>query len=349
MPAVSRLTDIWTGICCCHSDPTCISMTGYIITCSPNHISGGLGVARLTDMTIGGCGHTGQIITGSTVNVTNGLAKAHIGSQVTGCNIGVVVTGQSTHITGLTGRSSSVNISTVINGVPVTYTEVDFGNTDDESEIDDGLNIYPPVVGRAPTTAEIERSAAIDVSPTTELGEDSTAAPPVVTPSVTCLTVPEPAPSSFVLSPNFTLGRLSSEAIISRIPVRAQHGLLYNEIICNLQAWAENIGEPLVSAYGDILTVTSGFRIGNSVSQHERGQAADVQFLTYSVEQVYNVARYIRDNLNYDQLILEYGGHKPWLHISFNRSGNRSSAVFNKFGTRVSAGNYQWGKLLYMV
>jgi uncharacterized Zn-binding protein involved in type VI secretion len=348
MPAVSRLTDIWTGICCCHSDPTCISMTGYIITCSPNHISAGFGVARLTDITIGGCGHTGQIITGSTVNITNGLAKAMIGSQVTGCNIGTVVTGAPNHITGLSGRSSAVNLSTVINGVPVTYTEVDFGNVDDESEIDDGLNIYPPVVGRSPTTEEIKRSEVLDVSPTTEVAEDSTASPPVVTPSVTCLTVPDPAPLSFVLSPNFTLGRLSREALLSKISVRAQHGLLYNEIICNLQAWAENIGEPLVSAYGNIFVVTSGFRIGNSTSQHERGQAADIQFLTYTNEQVYNIAIYIRDNLNFDQMILEYGGNKPWIHVSFNRSGNRSASASNKFGTRVSAGNYQWGRLIYM-
>jgi hypothetical protein len=52
--------------------------------------------------------------------------------------------------------------------------------------------------------------------------------------------------------------------------------------------------------------------------------------------------------LNYDQLILEYGGNKPWIHVSFNRAGNRDSSVSNKFGTRISAGNYQWRDLLYM-
>ena len=100
MAAVSRLTDLWTGICCCHSHPTCISMTGFIITCSPNHISAGLGVAKIGDITIGTCGHTGIIVTGSAVNITNGIGKAMIGSQVTGCNIGTVVTGAPTHFTG---------------------------------------------------------------------------------------------------------------------------------------------------------------------------------------------------------------------------------------------------------
>lgn len=100
MSAVSRLTDIWVGICCCHSKPTCINMTGFIITSSPNHISAGLGVARISDITIGTCGHTGIIVTGSAVNITNSLGKAMIGSQVTGCNIGTVVTGAPTHFTG---------------------------------------------------------------------------------------------------------------------------------------------------------------------------------------------------------------------------------------------------------
>ena len=350
MPSSSRLTDLWSGICCCHSHPTCITMGGYIITASPNHNSGGLPQARLGDMTIGWCGHPGTIITAAPTDLTNGLGKARIGEVVAGCNIGNIITGNPKHevCNGVSFTPFSLEYSTVVDGVPVTYTEVDFGNVDDESATDDGLNIYPPVIGRLPTQSEIDRSNDIDVSPTVTVAEDSTAAPPVTTPPTSCLSVPVPAPSTFVLTPNFTLGRLSSEAIISRYPVRAQHGLSYIDIVCNLQAWAEQIGEPLVAQYGNIMAITSGFRGGSSTSQHERGQAGDIQFLTYTVQQVYDVAIYIRDNLNFDQMILEYGSNKPWLHISYNRAGNRSSTAFNKFGTRKSAGNYQWGKLLYM-
>jgi uncharacterized Zn-binding protein involved in type VI secretion len=100
MSSVSRLTDVWVGICCCHVDPTCIGMSGFIITSSSNAISAGLGVARITDMTVGACGHTGMIVTGSATNTTNGLGKAKVGSVVTGCNIGTVVTGAPTHSTG---------------------------------------------------------------------------------------------------------------------------------------------------------------------------------------------------------------------------------------------------------
>lgn len=100
MSKVARLTDMWVGICCCHVDPTCIGMSGRIITASPNAKSGGLNTARLTDMVIGNCGHCGTIVTASALNLTNGLGKARVGDQVTGCTIGKIVTGSPTHDTG---------------------------------------------------------------------------------------------------------------------------------------------------------------------------------------------------------------------------------------------------------
>ena len=100
MPQSSRLLDQWTGICCCHSSPTCISMGGYIITASPNVISSSQGQGRFVDTTIGYCGHTGIIITSSVTVKANTLGKAKIGDQVVGCNIGTVITGNPTHNVG---------------------------------------------------------------------------------------------------------------------------------------------------------------------------------------------------------------------------------------------------------
>jgi len=93
----ARIGDIWTGICCCHVNPPCIPMTGFIITGSPNSKSGGIAQARLTDMTIGACGHPGIIVTASPNTLANSLGKARVGDQVTGCNIGTIVTGNPTH------------------------------------------------------------------------------------------------------------------------------------------------------------------------------------------------------------------------------------------------------------
>jgi len=97
MPKVARIGDTWTGICKCH--PTPIPMTGIIISGSPDTFSEGKAIARVGDITIGTCGHTGVIITGSTINKSNGKFKAIVGSQVTGCNIGIVITGATSHYT----------------------------------------------------------------------------------------------------------------------------------------------------------------------------------------------------------------------------------------------------------
>ena len=94
--------------------------------------------------------------------------------------------------------------------------------------------------------------------------------------------------------------------------------------------------------------ITSGFRNGSGKSQHDRGQAADIQFPNMTSEQIYDVSIWIRENLPFDQLLLEYGGKNPWLHISFNRGGNRSTLASNKFGTRTSPGNYSFGQLRNM-
>ena len=97
MASSSRLTDMWVGICCCHSDPTCISMGGYIITGSPNVISSSQAQGRLLETTIGFCGHSGMVVTSSPNVNANTRGKIKIGESVVGCNIGIVITGNPTH------------------------------------------------------------------------------------------------------------------------------------------------------------------------------------------------------------------------------------------------------------
>lgn len=98
MPVSARVNDLWVGICCCHHDPTCESKGGFIITGSPDAISSGQGQAGVGDLTIGWCGHTGIIVTGSPDTLANNKGKATVGSQITGCNIGTIITGNPTHM-----------------------------------------------------------------------------------------------------------------------------------------------------------------------------------------------------------------------------------------------------------
>jgi len=330
-------------------------MSGFIITGSPDIYSTGAAQARLSDITIGECGHTGIIVTGSPVVIGNNLQKATIGSVVTGCNIGHVVTGSPTHNVCFGGGGFVPIAVTEFQGRYIVHNESDFGNTDDDDDSDDGLNIYPgiPTVNgvrsRAPTADELVRSAKLDVSPTTTIDDSTSAAQVTTTPPVSCLTVPDPPPDDFQLSVNFKLSDVSIGTALSKRRVKAQNGLTVQDIVCNLQAWCENIGEPLSAQYGrGEMIITSGFRTGNGRSQHDRGQATDIQFPNMNNSQVYAVAEWINANVSYDQLILEYGGNNPWIHSSFNRAGNRATTASNKFGTRISPGNYQFGTLLNM-
>jgi len=347
----SRLNDTWSGICCCHPPYPCIGMSGRIIKASTDTISTVQGQGRLMDITIGGCGHTGILITASTTNFANSRGKTRLNDFIIGCNIGKMITGNNTHLIGETGGAPGFPLSvTKFQDREIIHTEVDFGNTDDEPANDDGYNVFPPVApGVPPTPAQIAKSAFLNESPTTTEAEDSTANVITTTPPTSCLDVTEPVPDNFQLSTNFTVGDLSTQTAISKNTVRSQHGLTVSDMVCNMQGWAENIGESLSSQFGrDEILITSGFRPGGSISQHERGQAADLQYPNEDNTGVYEIARYLRDNIPFDQLILEYGGRNPWIHVSFNRAGNRPATASNKFGTRISPGNYVWGVLKNM-
>jgi hypothetical protein len=357
MPASSRVGDLWTGICCCHPPYPCIPMGGYIVVGSPDIQSTGSAQGRLSSLTVGFCGHPGTVVSGSPTVLGNNLQKATIGSTVTGCNIGTVVTGSPSHIVCFGGGSFQPVAYTEFQGRVIVHTEVDFGNKDDDPDSDDGLNIYPPIPTdkngnptRPPTAEEIARSASLDASPTTEVSDSTSGAQIAITPPTSCLDVTAFPPDNFQLSTNFILSDVSTKTAISKRRVKAQAGLTVEDIVCNLQGWAENVGEALSTQYGrNEMIITSGFRPGTGKSQHERGQATDIQFPNMNNEQVYNVAVWMNENVPYDQLILEYGGNNPWIHSSFNRGGNRPATAGNKFGTRKSPGNYVWGTLLNMV
>jgi len=351
MPQTARLNDPWSGICCCHTSPTCIPMTGRIISASTNTSSSNQGQGRLLDITVGACGHTGRLITSSNKNFANSRGKTKLNDFIIGCNIGRIISGNNTHFICEGGGAPDFPMAvTEFQGREIIHTEVDFGNSDDDPGTDDGYNVYPPVApGVPPTPAQIAKSAFLNESPTITDAEDSTANTIAATPPTSCLAVTSPVPDNFQLSPNFTVGDLSTQTVLSKNKVNAQHGLTVSDIVCNMQGWAENVGEALSSQFGrGEMLITSGFRPGSSTSQHERGQAADLQYPNENNTGVYNIARYLRDNIPFDQLILEYGGRNPWIHVSFNRAGNRPESAGNKFGTRVSPGNYVWGVLKNM-
>lgn len=111
------------------------------------------------------------------------------------------------------------------------------------------------------------------------------------------------------------------------------------ESLVNLTIVANNLFQPIRDWMGEPLHVTSGYRspelnkaIGGSTnSQHCLGQAIDIDAQKYS-KSIENsqIFQYIVDNLEFDQLIWEFGdlNNPDWIHVSYSvDSPNRNEIL----------------------
>lgn len=110
------------------------------------------------------------------------------------------------------------------------------------------------------------------------------------------------------------------------------------EHIKNFQLLAEKIFEPIRERFGVPIHISSGYRskelntaIGGSLtSQHCQGEAIDID-MDGSTNGVTNkmVFDYVKDNLNFDQLIYEFGNdiNPDWVHISYESTGKQRKQV----------------------
>ncbi len=115
-----------------------------------------------------------------------------------------------------------------------------------------------------------------------------------------------------------------------------------------MEALCHNILERVRFAFAKPVMINSGYRspalceaIGSkSTSQHCNGEAADIEIFGVSN---YDLAKYIENNLNFDQLILEcWDGVEPnsgWVHVSYvDDTTNRKDVL-----TYTRAGGYTKG------
>ena len=115
------------------------------------------------------------------------------------------------------------------------------------------------------------------------------------------------------------------------------------DIVSKMQTLAEEILQPVRDKFGPTV-INSGYRCkklntaigGSKKSQHCFGEAADIEVPTLSNR---DLAEWIKNNLDFDQLILEfYNGKDPssgWVHVSYkNKDDNRKQVLtINKQGT----------------
>lgn len=149
------------------------------------------------------------------------------------------------------------------------------------------------------------------------------------------------------LSENLTLREMIKSQTASRHGIE---NLPENQnVIRNLKAVAQNIFQPIRDHYNVPIVPNSGYRNpevndlvgGSQNSQHMSGEAIDIEVPLRHVSN-YDLAVWIRDNLEYDQLILEaYTPGDPdsgWVHCSYKRSGYNRKQDLTWDGQNYKAG-----------
>ena len=109
------------------------------------------------------------------------------------------------------------------------------------------------------------------------------------------------------------------------------------EHLQNLKTLCEKVLEPIRMWNNGPLNISSGYRsktlnhyIGGSLkSQHCEGKAADIDMDGMTGKSNVEIFNYIKDNLEFDQLIWEFGDkNKPdWVHVSWNTGANRKQIL----------------------
>ena len=110
-----------------------------------------------------------------------------------------------------------------------------------------------------------------------------------------------------------------------------------NEQLDNMELIAEKIFEPLRKYVGGPIKINSFFRCpklnkaigGSKTSQHCKGLAMDIDD-TFGVVANSDMYNYIKNNLDFDQLIWEFGDDENpnWVHVSYvSKEDNRNRCL----------------------
>ena len=134
------------------------------------------------------------------------------------------------------------------------------------------------------------------------------------------------------LSENFLLSEYTKSQTALRKGIDNTPGTIHLD---NAQALFTNVVQKIRDNFG-VTIITSGYRSGDlnyaiggsNTSQHCKGQAVDIEC---PGTPNYDVAKWIEENLEFDQLILEF--YTPgipdsgWVHVSYNSEENRKSVL----------------------
>lgn len=133
------------------------------------------------------------------------------------------------------------------------------------------------------------------------------------------------------LSKNFTLKGLTRSSTATRLGI---DNIPNEEEVKNLKVLCEKVLQPIREHYDVPIIPSSGFRClelnrllkSKDTSSHTRGEAADIEVPGVSN---LDLAIWIKDNLEVDQVILEYYSETDpeagWVHVSYRKGKNRKT------------------------
>ena len=134
------------------------------------------------------------------------------------------------------------------------------------------------------------------------------------------------------LSKNFSLEEMERSQTAQRMGIKNKAG---SGEIKNLTDLCYNVLEPCRAKFDKPIRISSGYRseelcvaIGSKkTSQHALGMAVDMEIPS---ESNLKVALWIQNNVDFDQLILEYytgEANSGWIHVSFHEGNNRKQVL----------------------
>lgn len=127
----------------------------------------------------------------------------------------------------------------------------------------------------------------------------------------------------------FTRSSTAKRAGINNMPTESH--------IANMKLLCEKVLEPIRTHFARPILLSSGYRSAalnaitkgaSSTSQHSSGEAVDIDMDGTNVTnaQIFN---YIKDNLEFDQLIWEFGTatNPNWVHVSYESSKKQRKQI----------------------
>lgn len=183
-------------------------------------------------------------------------------------------------------------------------------------------------------------------------------------------------PDSAQLSKHYTLGDLTNrvQEVGMQFPLTETVGYTKDVLATNLKSLAVNTLDPIKERYpnaviSNAFMPTTGYLIASdpynpvakfisnvrenvdadtadsverdldTVNQFNVGRAANIQFKGAKASEYFEIAQWIKDNVAYDQLRLEYstlGTAEPWITVSQRREGNRPINSIDKVVTAIN-------------